>query len=192
MYITRKYFMEIHEILTLVISILALLITYAVFKSNQSPRIIIFATPHYAKETFIQLNVKNIGNGVAENLKIKTDQPLPRRAFGIGKLTSPKEIFQNGIFKYGIKIFHPEQSYIYDWGQFGGLKEALNDQPITFTVTYTYKHPLNLWQSKISDSSVIDIRELEALPASTEGMTEQISKIHKEMKILNAKIDKKF
>ena len=184
--------METQEILTLIISLLALLITYAVFKSNQSPRIVIFATPHYGKETFIQLNVKNIGNGIAENLTIKTDQPIPRRAFGIGKLAHPKEIFEDGIFKYGVKIFHPEQSYIYDWGQFGGLKEALNDQPITFTVTYTYKHPLNLWKSKISDRSVINIRELEALPSSTGGITEQISKIHNEIKNLNSKIEKKF
>jgi hypothetical protein len=184
--------MEIQEILTLTISILALLITYAVFKSNQSPRIIIFATPHYGKETFIQLNVKNVGTGIAENITIETDQPIPRRAFGIRKLTHPKEIFEDGIFKYGIKIFHQEQSYIYDWEQFGGLKEALNDQPIIFTVTYTYKPPLNLWKSKISDRSVINIRELEALPSNTGGITEQISKIHKEIKNLNSKIEKKL
>ncbi len=183
--------MDINNLLTLVISLLALLVTYVVFKSNQTPRIIIYATPHYGKQSFIQLNVKNIGNGFAENVTIKTDKILPRRAFGIEKLNKPIENFDNGIFKHGVKYFHPKQSYIFDWGQFGGLSEALNNAPITFYITYEYKHPLNFWKSQITDISVINILELEALPASIGDISENLEKIHKEIKQLNATIKNK-
>lgn len=183
--------MDINNLLTLIISLMALLVTYVVFKSNQTPRIIIFATPHYGKETFIQLNVKNIGNGFAENVTIKSDQVIPRQAFGIVGLNGEKRTFESGIFQHGIKFFHPQQSYIFDWGQFGGLKEALNSQPITFKVTYHYKHPLNFWKSKLTDVSVINIFELEALPASIGGINENLDKIHKEIKQLNATIKNK-
>ena len=182
--------MDFINILTITISLLALLVTYAVFKSNQQPRIIVFATPHYGKETFIQLHIKNIGNSIAENVEIKADRKIPRQAFGISNLNGNKQFFDNGIFNYGIKNFIPNQSYIYDWGQFGGLKETLNNQPITFYVTYEYKHPLNLWKSKIQDTSIINIQELEALPSSTGNSTEQLRKIGNELAKLTNKISK--
>lgn len=33
-------------------------------------------------------------------------------------------------------------------------------------VTYWYQHPLNLWKTKITNISIIDINELEGLPSS--------------------------
>ncbi|WP_343619504.1 hypothetical protein [Acinetobacter proteolyticus] len=180
--------LDLNAVLTITISLLALLVTYAVFKSNQKPQIIVFATPHYGKASFIQLNVKNIGNGIAENVIFSSNQPIPRRAFGISKLQAKKEIFENGIFKHGVRVFPPNYSYIYDWGQFGGLKEALNDEIIIFKVSYLYKHPLNLWKSKHTDISIIDIRELEALPSTTGDTNDRLNEINKTLEKINLSI----
>ena len=182
--------MNIVEVLTLIISLLALLVTYLVFKSNETPRIVIYATPHYGKETFIRLHVKNIGKGIAEKVVIKSSQPVPRRAFGITKLNQHLEFFESGIFKHGIELIFPNQEYVYDWGQYGGLVEALNDKPITFEVSYKYRYPLSLWKSPVSDRSVINIRELEALPSTTGSLIEQIGKIHRELEQLNKQLPK--
>jgi hypothetical protein len=182
--------MDVLNILMLVVSLLALLVTYAVFKSDQQPQIIAYATPHYGKPSLIQLHIRNIGKCIAHDVKISTDQPLPKAAFGISQLSDEKEVFNSGIFKYGIKVFPPNLSYTYDWGQYGGLKEALNELPLTITASYTYRHPLNLWNTKIIDISVIDIRELESMPASTGGIIDQLKNIGKELKELNSKINK--
>ncbi|MEQ1069275.1 hypothetical protein [Acinetobacter lwoffii] len=104
--------MEVINILTLIISLMALLVTYAAFKSDQQPQIIIFATPHYGKESVIQLHVKNIGKSIAHNVKISSDRLIPHAAFGIEKLNSEKQYFETGIFKNGVKVFPPNQSYI--------------------------------------------------------------------------------
>lgn len=168
--------MEVINILTIIISLMALLVTYAVFKSDQQPQIIIFATPHYGKESVIQLHVKNIGKSIAHNVKISSDRLIPHAAFGIEKLNSEKQYFETGIFKNGVKVFPPNQS-LYDWGQYGGLKDSLDNSPITFTITYLYKHPLNLWKTKITDISTIDINELEGLPSSEGGFIEQLQNI---------------
>ena len=184
--------MNIVEVLTLIISLLALSVTYLVFKSNQTPRIVIYATPHYGKETFIQLHIKNIGNGIAENVQINSSRPIPRRAFGITKLNEPLEIFDSGIFKYGIQILAPNQNYIYDWGQFGGLKEALNNESIIFEVKYQFRYPLSILKSNITDVSIINIKELEALPATTGSGNEQLGKIQKELSNLNKEFSKKI
>lgn len=52
-----------NEILTLIIAVLALLITYSVFKSNERPCIIIYIEPNPFKETVISLVVENVGRG---------------------------------------------------------------------------------------------------------------------------------
>jgi|SRR5690606_27654616 len=184
--------MDLLNILMLIVSLLALLVTYIVFKSDLQSQILIFATPHYGKESFIQLHVKNIGKSIAHNVQISSDQPIPRAAFGIEALNSDKQYFNSGIFKNGVKVFPSNQSYIYDWGQYGGLKESLNNAPITFTVTYSYKHPLNLLKTKITDISTIGINELEALPSSTGGILEQLKNINKSLTTLNQKIEKKL
>lgn len=171
---------------------MALLVTYAVFKSNQKPEILVFATPHYGKQSFIQLHIKNVGKSIAHDVKISSNRPLPRQAFGISKLTHTKEKFDVGIFKHGIKVFPANQGYIYDWGQYGGLKDALEGLPIEIRVTYFYKYPLNLWKTKITDISIIDINELEGLPASDGGLIEQLHNINNQLKSLNTKIQKKL
>ena len=162
-----------NEILTLIIAALALLITYSVFKSNERPCIIIYIEPNPFKETVISLVVENVGRGRAENIKFTSDRPIPCKAFGITKLNKPRQEFQSGVFKHGIKIFNPQQKIFYDWGQFGGLKEALENKDLTIKASYKYKHPLNIFKSKMHDISVINIHELEELP-SMQGHTSPI------------------
>ena len=71
------------------------------------------------------------------------------------------------------QIFNPQQKIFYDWGQFGGLKEALENKDLTIKASYKYKHPLNIFKSKMHDISVINIHELEELP-SMQGHTSPI------------------
>ena len=49
--------------------------------------------------------VENVGRGRAENIKFTSDRPIPCKAFGITKLNKPRQEFQSGVFKHGIKIF---------------------------------------------------------------------------------------
>lgn len=90
--------MDTITIFILIISLMALLVTYAVFKSDQQPQIIVFALPHYGKQSFIQLQIKNIGKSIAYNVQISSDQPIPKRAFGIKKLNASKDYFDSVIF----------------------------------------------------------------------------------------------
>ncbi|WP_338560695.1 hypothetical protein [Acinetobacter sp. KS-LM10] len=153
-----------NEIITLLIALLALLVTYTVFKSNERPQIIVYIEANTFKETFISLVVENVGRGRAENIKFTSDRAIPYNSFGLEKLNSPKQEFQHGVFHHGIKIFNPGQRLFYDWGQFGGLTDALENRELKITATYEFKHPLNPFKSRIQDISIININELEGLP----------------------------
>lgn len=108
--------MGLMNFLTIVISGLSVLIAYMVFANNSKPKIIIFAQVHKNKRTIINLVVKNIGNDIAYNVNFVSDRPIPRSAFGLLRLDNPNEFFESGIFGCGIKVFNPQQEFVYEWG----------------------------------------------------------------------------
>lgn len=174
-----------NEILTLTIAVLALLVTYSVFKSNERPCVIVYIEPNPFKETFISLVVENVGRGRAENVMFTSDRPIPCKAFGITGLNGTRQVFDSGVFKHGIKVFNPQQKIFYDWGQFGGLKEALENQDLIIKATYEYKHPLNIFKSKIQDVSVININELGGLPTMQGHISPILMEMAKSLKSMS-------
>lgn len=177
-----------NEVITLLIALLALLVTYAVFKSNERPQVIVYIEANPFKETFISLVIENVGRGRAENIIFTSDRAIPCKAFGIEDLKLPKQEFQYGVFKHGIKIFNPGQRLFYDWGQFGGLKNALENRELEITATYEFKHPLNPFKSRIQDISIININELEGLPTIQGHANPILMEISKSLKFISEKM----
>lgn len=182
--------MGLMSVLTIVISLLSVLIAYMVFANNLKPKIIIFAQMHKNKKTIINLVVKNIGNDIAYDVKFVSDRPIPRSAFGLLKLENPNEFFESGIFSYGIKVFNPQQEFVYEWGQFYGLMEALNEQPLEIKAYYKYRNPLKLWYPKGKDVSVIDIREMSGLPVNYGSVRVELKNLTEEVKKIRQVLDK--
>lgn len=183
--------MDIINILVLVIALLSLIVSYAVFKSNDEPKIIIYIEPNYEKESIINLVIENIGNSAAFNVTFESDRKIPFKAFGLNGLNNPIQYFESGVFVHGIKVFNPKQKYIYDWGQFNGLKEALDNKELFITAQYSYKYPLNFWTSRITDKSIINIKELESLPMNQGGIHQHFKDIVKNLDKINSNLSKK-
>ncbi|CAM4172313.1 hypothetical protein PSAR109036_12690 [Psychrobacter arenosus] len=178
------------DILIVVIALLSLLVSYAVFQSNDKPKIIVYIEPHYGKESFVKLIIENIGKSTAFDVNFHSDRCIPFKAFGLNKLQNPPQYFTSGLFVHGIKTFTPKQKYIFDWGQLSGLKEALDNEPLYITATYQYKYPLNLWKSKIKDESIVNINELDHLPMSQGGTDKLLKDIHNALDKINSTIQK--
>lgn len=184
--------MSIINLLTISISLLSLLSTYIIFTTNNKPKIIAYTEMHGDKRTIINLVIKNVGKEIAYDVMFVSDKPVPRSAFGLEKLNHEKEFFETGIFIHGVKVFNPEQAFIFEWGQFAGLMEALEEKPIEIKAIYKYKNPLKLWQSKILDISIIDIREMAGLPVNfgsvrveLKGMSDEMVKIRRAIEKIN-------
>lgn len=183
--------MDIINVLVLVIALLSLIVSYAVFKSNDEPKIIIYIEPNYEKESIINLVIENIGNSAAFNVIFESDRKIPSKAFGLDGLNDPIQYFESGIFVHGIKVFNPKQKYVYDWGQFNGLKEALNNKDLFITAKYHYKYPLNFWTSRVTEQSIININELENLPMNQGGIHQPLKDIVKKLDKINSSLSEK-
>ena len=178
------------NLLTIIISALSLLVAYMVFVTNNRPKIIIFSQMHSDKKTIINLVVKNVGKEIAYDVSFVSDRLIPRNAFGLTKLDNPKCYFDAGIFKYGIKVFNPDQEFVFEWGQFNGLMEALDEKPIMIRVDYKYKNPLKPWYSNGTDKSVIDIREMSGLPVNYGSVRVELKQLTEELVKIRNTLDK--
>ncbi|MDO4250258.1 MAG: hypothetical protein Q4C68_01970 [Moraxella sp.] len=182
--------MEFEHVLTIVISALSLLVAYMVFATNNRPKIIIFAKMHTDKKTIINLVVKNVGREIAYDVRFDSDRLIPKSAFGLTKLDNPNCYFDSGIFEYGVKVFNPDQEFIFEWGQFYGLMEALDEKPIMIKVDYKYKNPLKPWYSNGADKSVIDIREMSGLPVNYGSVRVELKQLTEELVKIRNTLDK--
>ncbi len=149
--------MTITEILTIFISLTSLTVAYLAYYNNSIADIVIYAKVDLDRPSLINLVIHNIGKGIAQNISIKSSAPIPKNAYGIERLTDRKEFFDSGIFLNGIPILFPNEQLKIDWGQYGGLLESLNNQPITFSISFYSKTNLQIFKRKIIREISIDI-----------------------------------
>jgi len=100
------------------------------------PNIIVTAVHDEDRPSIIMLVVKNIGNGLAQNIKLTTSVPLVK-VFGmdvIGK--NEQEPFDRGPFVSSIPSLGPSETRIMDWGQLGGLVQFLGKESVTIECAF--------------------------------------------------------
>lgn len=143
-------------IVTSIISILALWVAYLTLLKNSQPQILVYYRPNPNIPSFIDLVIENIGEGIAFNVNLS--KPLPICAFGIGEPNCEPELTP----QTGFPAISAKQQYIFDGGQYGGLKNELGDG-LNTTVTYSYRTPIG-FTIKSSESFFISIEHLRNIP----------------------------
>jgi hypothetical protein len=118
--------------LTSISSISTYLLIRKTEKSKFDPHVIILVEVDERTAIFY-ITVKNIGNGVAKDIKFEHSRPIPKKAFGFSPIKEPtKEIFKEDHPLFlGIKELGPGQIRKFTWGQYAGIKAALSEDTIT-------------------------------------------------------------
>ena len=154
------------EVISCTIALLSLIVTYIVYHNNSIADVVVYAQVDLARPTMINLVIHNIGKGIARDIQFVAEQGIPKQANGISKLTDKKEIYTNGAFVNGLPFLFPDEKLIYSWGQLGGLKEALSNQPLDIKVIFRSKLALQLWSRQLANNLKIDINSLEGISIS--------------------------
>lgn len=84
----------------------------------------------------IKIRIENRGSEVARDIRFKTQRPIPHRAFGWDGSTEQVEEMRQGPLVDGIGFLAPGSARVIAWGQFGGLRAALNGAAIPIEVTW--------------------------------------------------------
>jgi len=153
-------------LVALSVALTSLVVNYLLLRELHDPQVIVYAIADGRRPSIINLVIKNIGKGIAHNVKFKADTPIPGDAFGFEGAKVPQPM-TSGPFITGIPMLHPDETRILTWGQYGGLKAAgLSDRDLVITATYRSKPRLRVTDSKHTSVSVISVKSFEHTDAS--------------------------
>ena len=124
----------ITTVATLVLAVLTFIyvrITGKILDAQSDPCVILTVVHDDDRATILQLVARNVGTGLAHDIKFEFSRPLPSRAFGLST-NDAKEVseMKEGPLIDGIPALGPGECRKIDWGQYGGLMAALGDETI--------------------------------------------------------------
>jgi len=113
-------------------------LTKQLLDAQTDPYVVVSTIHDSNRPTIIQLVIKNIGSGLARDIKFHCSRPIPTRAWGI-TIDDAKDAatMEAGPLIEGIPGLAPGEERRIDWGQYGGLMKALGDEPVFITSFFT-------------------------------------------------------
>lgn len=174
-------------------AVLAASVSYLALYRSSKPQLLIYYRPNPNAQTIIDLVIENIGQGSAINITFSVD--IPVGCYGFNSLSWHGKY----ISKKGFPMLTPGQKYIFDGGQFGGIREKLNDS-LTVRASYQYRNPIGCI-SEESEVFVLSVEHLRGLSnrksaeqAITDALISQnkttLHEVRDELRKLNASLSK--
>lgn len=168
--------MQVLSVVTVVIALLSLIVAYRIYYDNSTGDVVVYAQVDRKRSTIINLVIHNIGKGIARDIKFICLDGIPKEAYGISSLDKPLNRYESGAFFNGLPILFPDERLVYSWGQFGGLKEALDGKPLEIEIIFFSHISLQLMRRKIRNKIVIDINAFEGVDISTAIFEQDVKK----------------
>jgi hypothetical protein len=125
---------------TLVLAFLTfvyVILTRRILSSHSDPCVVLTVVHDEDRRTILQLVAKNVGTGLAHDVRFEFSRPIPAKAWGLSADNAKKaEEMIDGPLLNGIPALGPGESRKIDWGQFGGLKAYIGDSKIIATCRF--------------------------------------------------------
>ncbi|HBF98833.1 MAG TPA: hypothetical protein DDW95_09810, partial [Alphaproteobacteria bacterium] len=107
-------------------------LTRKILAGQSEPCVVLTVVHDQQRSTILQLVAKNVGAGLARDVRFEFSHPVPARAFGMSPENVEKPgLMEDGPLIDGIPALGPGESREIDWGQYHGLIAAIGEQEIT-------------------------------------------------------------
>jgi hypothetical protein len=140
MAITINWSAWVSAVATIVLAVLTFVyvrLTGKILDTQSDPCVILTVVHDEERATILQLVARNVGTGLAQDIRFEFSRPLPARAFGLSKDDAKETaVMADGPLIDGIPVLGPSECRKIDWGQYGGLIAALGDKPIIATCKF--------------------------------------------------------
>jgi hypothetical protein len=106
-------------------------LTKRILENQSNPCVIVSVIHDDERATILQLVIKNVGAGLAEDITFEFSRPIPAHAWGISEKDAKiVEPMTGGPLIEGIPALGSGEQRRIDWGQYGGLTKNLGGEPI--------------------------------------------------------------
>ncbi len=106
-------------------------LTRGILEGQSNPCVIVSVVHDEERRTILQLVIRNVGSGLAQDISFELSRPIPARAWGIAENEAKvAEPMSRGPLIDGVPALGPGDERKIDWGQYGGLMKNLGTEPI--------------------------------------------------------------
>jgi hypothetical protein len=166
---------------SLIVAFFSLLVAYVVYFNNSIADVIVYSQPDPNRPSVINLIIHNIGQGTARDISFTSSRGIPKQAYGLSKLYEPLKTYDSGAFVNGLPLLYPNEKLIFSWGQYGGLKDALNGSPLEIKITFYSPLPLQIFKRKFINTIILDPTNYEGVDISESVFEGEIKKSLREI-----------
>ncbi|MEX0915318.1 MAG: hypothetical protein WDZ60_05440 [Wenzhouxiangellaceae bacterium] len=168
------------SLVALVVATASMLISYRLFRLQNDPEVVVYATPDEKRPSVVVLIIENTGGSIARDVDFSFAVPIPGKAFGFEDAPAP-EPMSAGPLVTGIPSFGPGAKRIITWGQYGGIHKGIGDSVLDITARYRGRRSLMFYRRRYKTVSRIDIKSFEHTDVSDHNwdkkMAESLKKI---------------
>lgn len=106
-------------------------LTKEILENQSNPCVIVSVIHDEERPSILQLVIRNVGAGLANDISFELSRPIPAHAWGISENEAKSaEAMTVGPLIDGIPALGPGEQRRVDWGQYAGLKKNLGREPI--------------------------------------------------------------
>lgn len=150
-------------------------ISYAVYRSQADPDIIVYVEADERRPSIINLIIRNAGKAPAYDVKFSSSLDIPAKAYSLDSASAVRhEKMISGPLVHGIPFLPPNGKRVITWGQFGGLFAAIGDSHLLVTARYKSQHFGLPWKIRHRQTSILEISSFKGTDASDKNYDKQI------------------
>ncbi len=160
-------------------------LTGKILATQSDPCVILTVVPDDDRPTVLQLVARNVGTGLAHDIRFEFSRLLPARAFGLTESEANEvQEMKDGPLIDGIPALGPGECRKIDWGQYGGLMAALGNEPIVATCKFKKDgKEMRLTQCPLEVASFVGTVAVESSAAK---MVKELEKLSKSVETLGS------
>lgn len=151
-------------------------VNYYLLRGHFDPYVVVYTRHDNDRPTILELVIENLGDGAAYDVSFNWEGELPQTAYGISPTGEDRDFepMTEGPLVSGIPLLAPGERRVMNWGQYGGLADALEGDRVQVTSEYESRGP-HVWDpSEHSVESVLEVQSFEATNAASSPEHDQV------------------
>jgi len=150
------------------VSVGATSISYFLLRTQVDPEVIVYVKHDEMRPSLLMIVIENVGHGSAYNVRFSTDRTVPQKAWGVEKPAKNEAVapMSRGPLATGIPLLAPGERRVLNWGQYGGLIEAVGHTPIRVTAQFESKRRFPWDPTDHTVDSLLEVHSFEGTDAS--------------------------
>lgn len=164
------------QVVSLLVATIAASAAYLLSRIASEPHVIVYTKHDRDRPTMLVIVIENIGRGVAYDVEFELERRIPRYARGIAPTGDKRVVdeMREGPLIAGVPSLAPGEQRVLNWGQYGGLRDALGGRPVEVRARFEGGWPIR-WSHEVE--SVLEVTSFDGTDVSATPARAQINEL---------------